>query len=63
MAQTTQKPNTIIDELRDYMFTSKNIDRYTKHIIKINDRDNFLPKTCFKNINDNNNDLQNNKLS
>lgn len=32
--QTTNKSNIILD-LQDYMFTSKNIHRYTKHMIQI----------------------------
>ena len=39
--------NKIINELQDYMFTSKNLDNYTKHIIKVE-----LPlKESTKNIN------------
>jgi hypothetical protein len=44
--------NTFTD-LQDYMFTSKNINRYTKHIIHFNNRLNdevIMPKSSLKNI-------------
>lgn len=37
----------IIMDLQDYMFTSRNIQRYTKHMIQISD---FKPKSSLKNI-------------
>lgn len=40
-------------DLRDYMFTSENIDRYTKHIINFQNQKNeknLMPKSCLKNI-------------
>ena len=36
-------------DLQDYMFTSKNINRYTKHIIHFNN-ENITPKSSLKNI-------------
>jgi hypothetical protein len=48
----TNRSNIFV-ELRDYMFTSKNIDRYTKHIInfQIQKNETFIkPKSCLKNI-------------
>lgn len=44
----TKKENTIniINSLQDYMFTSKNLTRYTKHMIQID----IKPKSTFKNI-------------
>jgi hypothetical protein len=43
----------IFFDLRDYMFTSENIDRYTKHIINFQNQKNetfIKPKSCLKNI-------------
>lgn len=37
-------------DLQDYMFTSTNIDRYTKHMIQIPDSINLRPKSSLKNI-------------
>jgi hypothetical protein len=45
----TSKKMDILSELQDYMFTSKNIDRYTKHIITFNKTD-IIPKSSLKNI-------------
>lgn len=44
----TKKENTIniINSLQDYMFTSKNLTRYTKHMIQLD----IKPKSTFKNI-------------
>ena len=39
----------IFFDLQDYMFTSKNINRYTKHIIHFNN-ENIIPKSSLKNI-------------
>jgi len=36
-------------DLQDYMFTSKNINRFTKHIIVFNN-ENIIPKSSLKNI-------------
>ena len=47
--QVNNKRNIIID-LQDYMFTSTNIDRYTKHMIQISDSINLRPKSSLKNI-------------
>jgi hypothetical protein len=48
----TSKKMDILSDLQDYMFTSKNIDRYTKHIITFNKTDNeiILPKSSLTNI-------------
>ena len=40
-------------DLQDYMFTSKNINRYTKHIIHFNN-ENITPKSSLKNIEETN---------
>jgi hypothetical protein len=40
----------IVIELQDYMFTSTNIDRYTKHMIQITDSVYIKPKSSLKNI-------------
>jgi len=45
----TSKKMDILSDLQDYMFTSKNIDRYTKHIITFNKTD-IMPKSSLKNI-------------
>jgi len=39
----------IFFDLQDYMFTSKNINRFTKHIIIFNN-ENIIPKSSLKNI-------------
>ena len=39
----------IFFDLQDYMFTSKNINRFTKHIIIFNN-ENLMPKSSLKNI-------------
>ena len=39
----------IFFDLQDYMFTSKNINRFTKHIIVFNN-ENIIPKSSLKNI-------------
>jgi hypothetical protein len=41
--------NDIFFDLQDYMFTSKNINRFTKHIIIFNN-ENIIPKSSLKNI-------------
>jgi hypothetical protein len=48
----TSKKMDILSDLQDYMFTSKNIDRYTKHIITFNKTDNeiIMPKSSLTNI-------------
>jgi hypothetical protein len=48
----TSKKMDILSDLQDYMFTSKNIDRYTKHIITFNKTDNeiIMPKYSLTNI-------------
>lgn len=43
------KSNIMID-LQDYMFTSTNIDRYTKHMIQLSDSIIIRPKSSLKNI-------------
>jgi hypothetical protein len=43
------KSNIMID-LQDYMFTSTNIDRYTKHMIQLSDSIILRPKSSLKNI-------------
>jgi hypothetical protein len=48
----TNKRNIFFD-LQDYMFTSENIDRYSKHIINFQNqkKETFIkPKSCLKNI-------------
>jgi hypothetical protein len=43
----------ILLDLQDYMFTSKNMDRYTKHIINFHNKINneiIMPKSSLKNI-------------
>jgi hypothetical protein len=45
----TSKKMDILSDLQDYMFISKNIDRYTKHIITFNKTD-IMPKSSLKNI-------------
>ena len=42
----------IFFDLQDYMFTSKNINRFTKHIIVFNN-ENIIPKSSLKNIENN----------
>ena len=37
-------------DLQDYMFTSTNIDRYTKHMIQISDSIVLRPKSSLKHI-------------
>ena len=41
-----QNSNNIISSIQDYMFTSKNLTRYTKHMIQIE----LKPKSSLKNI-------------
>ena len=38
--------NSLISSIQDYMFTSKNLTRYTKHMIQID----LKPKSSLKNI-------------
>jgi len=66
---TNNNNNTnIILELQDYMFISKNIDRYTKHIIQVSDSIVLRPKSSLKHIdtvtmNSNKSDKSNNKTN
>ena len=46
---------TIFSDLQDYMFTSNNLNRFTKHIIQIN----INPTASLKNINDKNDNDKN----
>jgi hypothetical protein len=48
----------IFFDLQDYMFTSKNIYRFTKHIIIFNN-ENLMPKSSLKNIKTNIHDIKN----
>ena len=48
----------IFFDLQDYMFTSKNINRFTKHIIIFNN-ENIMPKSSLKNIETNIKDIGN----
>jgi hypothetical protein len=48
----------IFFDLQDYMFTSKNINRFTKHIIIFNN-ENLMPKSSLKNIKTNINNIKN----
>ena len=50
--------SNIITDLQDYMFTSNNLNRFTKHMIQIN----INPKASSKNIDKSNNN-DNNKLA
>jgi len=59
-----ENSNNIISSIQDYMFTSKNLTRYTKHMIQID----LKPKSSLKNIQrdkerykDNDNDKNKNK--
>ena len=45
-SNTNSNTNLLIVDLEDYMFTSKNINRYTKHMIQIVSE----PKSSTKNI-------------
>jgi glycine/serine hydroxymethyltransferase len=46
---TNTNTNLLLVDLQDYMFTSKNINRFTKHIIIFNN-ENIIPKSSLKNI-------------
>jgi hypothetical protein len=48
--QAVNNKSNIIIDLQDYMFTSTNIDRYTKHMIQISDSITLRPKSSLKNI-------------
>jgi hypothetical protein len=53
MTNNTSKKINILFDLQDYMFTSKNIDRYSKHIINFNNKtidEIIMPKSSLKNI-------------
>jgi len=48
--QAVNNKSNIIIDLQDYMFTSININRYTKHMIQISDSIVLRPKSSLKNI-------------
>lgn len=48
--QAVNNKSNIMIDLQDYMFTSTNIDRYTKHMIQISDSIVLRPKSSLKHI-------------
>jgi len=52
--------NDIINSIQDYMFTSKNLIRFTKHMIQNPGRHNLIIKSCFNNTNNTNKQITNN---
>ena len=59
--QTVNNKSNIIIDLQDYMFTSTNIDRYTKHMIKISESIVLRPKSSLKYIENTVNKRQSNE--